>query len=147
MPVPAKNGESTWSAIGNLPESHADPVTLVTPPALPPVRSFRDLIVWQRGMDLAVDTYRLTRRLPRSERFAFVDQARRAATSIPANIAEGVGRGTTREYIRSLCIANGSLKELETHLLLGLRLQFYGAEDRSEEHTSELQSRFGISYA
>ena len=83
-------------------------------------------------MDLAVDTYRLTRRLPRSERFAFVDQARRAATSIPANIAEGVGRGTTREYIRSLCIANGSLKELETHLLLGLRLQFYGAEDARE---------------
>ena len=97
-----------------------------------PVRSFRDLIVWQRGMDLAVEAYRLTDRLPRSEQFGLQIQARRAASSVPANIAEGVGRGTTREYVRSLSIANGSLKELETQLDLGLRLQFYRIEDASE---------------
>jgi four helix bundle protein len=83
-------------------------------------------------MDLAVEAYRLTDRLPRSEQFGLQIQARRAASSVPANIAEGVGRGTTREYVRSLSIANGSLKELETQLDLGLRLQFYRIEDASE---------------
>ncbi|HEV8356950.1 MAG TPA: four helix bundle protein [Gemmatimonadales bacterium] len=97
-----------------------------------PVRSFRDLIVWQRGMDLAVEVYRLTDRLPRSEQFGLRVQARRAASSIPTNIAEGVGRGTTREYLRSLAIANGSLKELETQLTLGVRLQFYESDDARE---------------
>ena len=104
----------------------------LTPPARPIVRSYRDLIVWQRGVELAVETYRLTDRLPLPERFGLQAQARRAAVSVPANIAEGVGRSTTREYLRSLTIANGSLKELETLLTLGLALQFYGTEDARE---------------
>jgi four helix bundle protein len=83
-------------------------------------------------MDLAVEVYRLTDRLPRSEQFGLRVQARRAASSIPTNIAEGVGRGTTREYLRSLAIANGSLKELETQLTLGVRLQFYESDDARE---------------
>jgi four helix bundle protein len=83
-------------------------------------------------MDLAVEAYRVTDCLPHAERFGLRDQARRAAVSIPANIAEGVGRGTTPEFIRSLFISNGSLKELETDLELGRRLEFYGDAEARE---------------
>ena len=100
----------------------------MTAPETLRVRSFRDLIVWQRSMDLASEAFRLTDRLPPSERFGLQAQARRAAVSIPSNIAEGVGRGTTREYVRSLLIASGSLNELETQLLLGVELKFYEEE-------------------
>jgi four helix bundle protein len=90
-------------------------VKALTDPEIRKVRSVRDLLAWQRGMELAVETCRLTCHLPASERFGLQVQTRRAAASIPANIAEGVGRGTSREYVRSLSIANGSLKELGPH--------------------------------
>ncbi|MFY7853311.1 MAG: four helix bundle protein, partial [Brevundimonas sp.] len=80
------------------------------------VRSYRDLEVWKRAMDLAVATYELTREFPREEQFGLTSQARRAATSIAANIAEGYGRATRPAYVSFLRIAQGSLKELETHL-------------------------------
>ena len=82
------------------------------------VNSYRDLVVWQKGMALAKASYFLTRRFPRDEMFSLTSQIRRSASSIPANIAEGNGRQNTKEYIHFLRIAQGSLKELETHLLL-----------------------------
>ena len=86
------------------------------------VQSYRDLIVWQRAMDVAAATYELTRDYPRDEMFGLTSQSRRAASSIPANIAEGYGRASRQAYINFLRIAQGSLKELETHLLLAERV-------------------------
>ncbi|MBI1299669.1 four helix bundle protein [bacterium] len=86
------------------------------------VSSYRDLIVWQKGMQLAELCYQVTRPFPREEMFGLTSQIRRAATSIPANIAEGWGREGTQEYIRFLRVAQGSLKELETHLILSQRV-------------------------
>ncbi len=86
------------------------------------IESFRDLDVWKLAMDLAEQGYRFTRSFPREEMFSLTSQIRRAATSVPANIAEGYGRETTREYVRSLRIAQGSLKELETHIEIACRV-------------------------
>jgi four helix bundle protein len=86
------------------------------------VRSYRDLLVWQRAMDLAVATYELSRAYPRDELFGLTSQSRRAATSIVANIAEGYGRSTKPAYLNFMRIAQGSLKELETHLILAERI-------------------------
>jgi four helix bundle protein len=83
----------------------------------------RELIVWQRAMTVVEGVYRLTSGYPREELFGLTSQMRRAAVSIPANIAEGHGRGTRAAYASFLRIARGSLRELETHLLLGMRLQ------------------------
>ncbi|GBC85431.1 hypothetical protein HRbin11_01880 [bacterium HR11] len=87
-----------------------------------PVRSYRELRVWQTAMTLAAEVYRLTRAFPREERFGMTAQARQAAVSVAANIAEGYGRESLRDYIRFLRVAQGSLKELETHLLLCIRV-------------------------
>jgi four helix bundle protein len=86
------------------------------------IDSYQDLIVWQKAMDLAELCYHLTKSFPVEERFGMTSQIRRAATSIPANIAEGWGRGTTGAYLQFLRIAQGSTKELETHLLLCQRV-------------------------
>ena len=86
------------------------------------IRSYRDLLVWQKGMDLAAEVYQLTRAWPKEEAYALTSQARRAAAGIPANIAEGYGRQSTASYAQFLKIARGSLKELETHLLLAERV-------------------------
>lgn len=86
------------------------------------IQSYRDLKVWQRAMDLAESCYRATRRFPRDELYGMVSQIRRAAASVPANIAEGHGRNSRGEYIQFLRIAQGSLKELETHVLLAQRI-------------------------
>ncbi|HEU4986529.1 MAG TPA: four helix bundle protein [Rhizobiaceae bacterium] len=87
-----------------------------------PIRDYRDLIVWQEAMDIAEEVYRLTRQFPREELFGMTSQLRRCAASIPANIAEGYGRGQRRTFIQFLRIAQGSLKELETHLALSTRV-------------------------
>ncbi|MDP3403706.1 MAG: four helix bundle protein [Brevundimonas sp.] len=86
------------------------------------VRSYRDLKVWQRSMDIAVSIYGLTKSFPRDEQFGLVSQSRRAAVSVAANIAEGYGRSTKASYVHFLRIAQGSLKELETHLILASRV-------------------------
>ena len=80
------------------------------------VQSFRDLEVWQRSMELTVMVYRLTRAFPREEIFGITTQLRRAAISIPSNIAEGQGRLNTREFRQFLSIARGSNCELQTQL-------------------------------
>ena len=88
------------------------------------VPSYQNLIVWQKAMDLTTEIYRLTKKLPREETYALADQMRRAAISIPSNIAEGNGRASTGDYIRFLSIARGSKSEIETQLLLCIRLNY-----------------------
>ena len=87
-----------------------------------PIKSYRDLRVWQTGMTLAEACYRITRGFPRDEMFGLTSQIRRSSSSIPANIAEGFGREATRSFIQYLRISQGSLKERETHLLLAERV-------------------------
>ncbi|MDX8439274.1 four helix bundle protein [Mesorhizobium australafricanum] len=82
------------------------------------IRDYRDLIVWQEAMDIAESIYALTRGFPREEMYGLAAQMRRCAASIPANIAEGFGRAQRRPFIQFLRIAQGSLKELETHTML-----------------------------
>jgi four helix bundle protein len=91
-------------------------------------KGYRDLKVWQKSMDLVVESYRLAKFLPKSETFGLTSQIQRAAVSIPANIAEGHGREHLGDYLRHLSIANGSLMELETHILLMQRLYRIGSE-------------------
>jgi four helix bundle protein len=92
------------------------------------IKDFKDLIVWQKAMDLAVETYELIKKLPREEVYALSSQMRRAAISIPSNIAEGNERNSTKEYINFLSIAIGSKAELETQLLLCCRFQYFTQE-------------------
>ena len=93
------------------------------------IQSYRDLIVWQKAMDLAVQIYSLTARFPKDERFRLVDQLTRAVVSVPANIAEGYARDSPKDYARFLAIARGSLAETETFVLLAVRLDFVRQQD------------------
>ena len=86
------------------------------------VNSYQDLRVWQDAMALAESCYTLTRDFPREELFGLTSQIRRSATSIAANIAEGYGRDSTGSFIHFLRVSQGSLKELETHLLISKRV-------------------------
>ena len=92
------------------------------------VSSHRDLIVWQKSMDLVVEVYRLLRSMPDEERFSLIDQMRRAAISIPSNIAEGFGRESRAEFKHFLSISSGSRLELQTQLLLCERLGYLTRE-------------------
>jgi len=87
------------------------------------IRSYRDLRVWNEAMELAAECYRVTRSFPREEMFSLTSQIRRAGASVPANIAEGYGRESTGSYLQFLKNAQGSLKELETHLLLAVKVE------------------------
>jgi four helix bundle protein len=91
---------------------------------MPIVASHRDLVVWQKAMDLAVEIYRLSSRFPASEAYRLTAQITRAAASVPANIAEGRARATSRDFAHFLSIAKGSLMEMETHLTLAVRLGY-----------------------
>ena len=93
-----------------------------------PINSYRDLVVWQEAMNVAEATYRLTRNFPKEELYGLTAQARRSASSVPANIAEGYGRESTGAYVQHLRVAQGSLKELETHLLLSERVNLVDGE-------------------
>jgi four helix bundle protein len=86
------------------------------------IRSYRDLEVWQEAMVLAEDCYTLTKSIPRNELFGMTGQIRRSAVSVPANIAEGYGRDNRGDYVHFLRIAQGSPKELETHIELARRV-------------------------
>jgi four helix bundle protein len=85
------------------------------------VNSYQDLKVWQEAMTLAVECYKLTRSFPKDELFGMTGQIRRSAASVAANVAEGYGREKTRVFVQFLRMAQGSLKELETRLLLAQR--------------------------
>jgi four helix bundle protein len=93
------------------------------------IRSYRDLKVWQQAMELIPNVYESIRKLPKEENYALADQIRRAAVSIPANIAEGHGRAHRREYIQFLSIARGSLAELATLLEIAHRLGYLTSDD------------------
>jgi four helix bundle protein len=93
------------------------------------VSSYRDLHVWQQAMDLAEMCYRASRNFPKEELYGAVTQIRRSAASVPANIAEGNGREGRGEYVQFLRIAQGSLKELETHILLSQRVGLIVQQD------------------
>ena len=89
------------------------------------IRTFKDLLVWQKAMDLSVEVYRLTKNYPSHERCGLTAETRKTSRSVPNNIAEGHKRRSTAEYIRCLGIAAGSAGELETLLLLASRLGYH----------------------
>ena len=90
---------------------------------------YKDLIVWQKSMELAESVYKLTRKLPKSEDWGLIAQIRRSAISIPSNIAEGYGRETSGNYKQFLSISRGSLFELETQISLCVKLNYIKPED------------------
>jgi four helix bundle protein len=96
------------------------------------IRDFKDLRVWQYGMDLVDRVYRVTKRFPEDERWALTLQLRRASVSIPANIAEGYGRQMSGNYRYHLGVARGSVREVETLMLIGARLGYVDATQSAE---------------
>ena len=96
-------------------------------------QNYKDLVVWQKGIALAKAIYQLTSKFPAEEKFGLVSQMRRAAISIPSNIAEGQARHTTGEFIQSISHAEGSTAELETQLILSIELDCV-AKDHAKTH-------------
>jgi four helix bundle protein len=92
-------------------------------------RSYKDLFVWQKGIELAKAVYRLTRSYPNEEKFGIVAQMRRAAISIPSNLAEGQARHTTGEFIQFISHSEGSVAELDTQLILSIELKLCSGTD------------------
>lgn len=94
-------------------------------------RSYKDLVVWQKGIGLAKIIYKLTQRFPSEEKFGLVAQMRRAAVSIPSNLAEGQARHTTGEFVQFISHAEDSVAELDTQLILAVELDFF-PQDNAE---------------
>ena len=109
------------------------------------IKSYRDLLVWQKGVDLAVDCYRFTEGFPKSELYSLTGQMRRAAVSVPSNVAEGAARQHTPEFIQHLSIAAGSLAEFETQVEISRRLQFIREESAAQvyQQTDEISRMLG----
>jgi four helix bundle protein len=93
-----------------------------------PSRNYRDLVAWQKAMDLVEGVYRVSKEFPREEVYGLTSQVRRAAVSVPSNIAEGEGRGADKEFAQFLRIAHGSLREVETQLMIAERLDYIDCE-------------------
>jgi four helix bundle protein len=102
------------------------------------IQDYRDLSVWQLGMEIAVDIYRLTNSFPSDEKYGLTSQLRRAAASVPANIAEGHARSSTKEYLQFLSISIGSIAEITTFIELAVRLG-YSNESASRGLLDQLQ--------
>ncbi len=103
------------------------------------IDSYRDLVAWQRGIDLVEHVYRQTGDLPKDERFGLVAQMRRSAVSVPSNSAEGWGRGTRNDYVRFLRTARGSLFALSTQAEICKRLRFAGDWDHIMDTADEVR--------
>lgn len=105
------------------------------------VKSYRDLIVWQRAMELVTDVYHFTNDFPKSEIFGLTSQIRRCVVSIPSNIAEGYGRHSTSDYVRFLQVATGSLYEFQTQLEISRNLGLIKPEmfDMAEAKSQEIE--------
>jgi four helix bundle protein len=93
------------------------------------VKDFKELVVWQKAMDLTTLIFGIVKKLPKEETYALSDQMRRAAVSIPSNIAEGQERNSTKEFIRYLSIAKGSKSELETQLIICEKVKYLHNSD------------------
>jgi four helix bundle protein len=93
------------------------------------IKDYKDLIVWQKAMEAAAEIYKLVKRLPKEEMYALSDQMRRAAISIPSNIAEGQARNSSKEFNQFLAIAKGSKAELETQLFLCVKVGYLTDND------------------
>ena len=93
------------------------------------ITNYRELVVWQKAMDLAAEVYRIVKLLPKEELYALSDQMRRAAVSVPSNIAEGQARNSTKEFINFLSMAKGSNAELQTQCLICERLSYIPEEE------------------
>jgi four helix bundle protein len=104
------------------------------------VNSYKDLLVWQKSIELTVNVYALTATFPKTEVFGLSSQVQRAAASIPSNIAEGHARDSTKEYLRFISIATGSLAEVETQFIIAHKLQLVNQETLGEqlEKTGEI---------
>ena len=116
------------------------------------VRSYRDLVVWQRAVDFVVEIYRVSAKFPREEQFGLTAQLREASVSVSANIAEGSGRATSRDFMNFLSHARGSLEEAESLLFVAQRLRFASAADFTEalrlaDETSRMLTRLRGSIA
>ena len=98
----------------------------------------KDLDVWKKSMDLVVEVYKLMLKMPANEQYGLSSQIKRSVVSVPSNIAEGAGRSSTREFIRFLDIATGSLSELETQLILVNRLGFCDIEEIQEKRIKDI---------
>jgi four helix bundle protein len=96
------------------------------------VRSYRELLAWQRAMDMVIAVYKCTRQFPKEELYGLTNQLRRAAVSVPSNIAEGQGRGVGAEFRHHLRISQGSLQEVETQIMLANRLEYLDEEDAED---------------
>ena len=111
-----------------------------------PIRSYRDLEVWQRGVDLVELIYKLTQSFPSEEKFGLTAQIRRAAVSIPSNIAEGWGRDSTKEYVHFVRIARSSLFEVETQLIIAHRLGYLNEDEwKTSLQETDVESRMLLS--
>jgi four helix bundle protein len=104
-------------------------------------RKHHDLLAWQQGIELVKIIYRLTENFPQREVYGLTAQMRRAAVSVPANIAEGMGRNSTRELLQFLTIARGSLSELDTFVVLARELGYTKSTDQAD---NQLDRVFGL---
>lgn len=104
-------------------------------------RDYRDLLIWQKGMALAKQIYNLTQAFPDMERFGLITQMRRAAVSVPSNIAEGQAHNTTGEFVQFLSHAAGSVSELDTQLRLSIELGFCSREKAQEAYSLIVELR------
>jgi four helix bundle protein len=109
------------------------------------ILSYRDLNVWQNGMDLVEDVYKIAANFPKEEKYGLTSQVRRCAVSIPSNIAEGFMRQSTKEYIQFLYISLGSLGELDTQMEIAVRLSFMeNQKDLNEKTLLVRKQLFGL---
>ena len=105
------------------------------------IKTYRDLLVWQKSMVLVTQIYKTAKSFPKDETYGLVSQIRRCAVSIPSNIAEGYGRNSTNDYVRFLRIAMGSLYELQTQIEISLNLGYFSKTDfeRLRESSREIE--------
>ena len=102
------------------------------------IKSYKDLLIWQKGIDIVFMTYKLVSSFPKEEVYALSSQIKRSSVSIPSNIAEGYGRQSTQSYIQFIKIARGSLCELETQLLIAQKLNFINDDNLFLELTNQI---------